>query len=63
MYINELFVHDRDIMMPYLLCLLNNIFNIGHFPEAWSESFVVPLHKKGNIHDVDYYGGITLIST
>ena len=42
--------------------LFNKIFETGHFPENWSEGYVVPLHKKGNIDKVDNYRGITLLS-
>jgi hypothetical protein len=31
------------------------------FPEAWSEGYVIPLHKKGD-KNVDKYRGITLLS-
>ena len=39
------------------------MFEKGHFPEVWSEGYVMPLHKKGNVNDVENYRGITLLST
>ena len=39
------------------------MFDIGYFPEAWSEGFIVPLHKKGDLDDPNNYRGITLLST
>ena len=34
-----------------------------YFPEKWSEGFIVPLHKKGDVENVNNYRGITLLST
>ena len=51
------------ILNPTLINLFNKIFEKGHFPEAWSEDYVIPLHKKGNVNDVENYRGITLLST
>ena len=39
------------------------MFQIGYFPEKWSEGFIVPLFKKGDINEVSNYRGITLLST
>ena len=62
MLINEFFVHGKCILAPTLCILFNKIFDKGHFPEEWSEGYIVPLHKKGSINDVDNYRGITLLS-
>jgi hypothetical protein len=62
-YINEFFIHGKHILLPFLLSLFNKIFTSGYFPESWSEGYVVPLHKKGNINDESNYRGITLLST
>ena len=34
----------------------------GHFPESWSEGYIMPLHKSGSIHCPENYRGITLLS-
>lgn len=49
--------------MPFILSLFNRIYELGYFPDSWSEGFVVPLHKKGSLNDVNNYRGITLLST
>ena len=36
---------------------------MGYFPENWSECFIVPIFKKGDINEVSNYRGITLLST
>ena len=36
---------------------------MGYFPEKWSEGFIVPIFKKGDINEVSNYRGITLLST
>ena len=42
--------------------LFNNIFESGIFPEEWSDGYIIPLHKKGSMSDVENYRGITLLS-
>ena len=50
-------------MIPVLLVLFNKIFEIGHFPEGWSEGYIIPLHKKSSINNPENYREITLLST
>ncbi len=50
-------------MLPVLTTLFNTTFNNGYFPASWSEGHIIPLHKKGNLNEVDNYRGITLLST
>ena len=49
-------------MVNYLYKLFNAIFEKGYFPSKWTEGFIVPLHKKGDINQVEHYRGITLLS-
>ena len=42
--------------------LFNKIFETGIFPDTWGDGFIVPLHKKGNVENVENYRGITLLS-
>ena len=60
--INELFVHGKDILVPYLTNLFNYSFESGIFPSAWTEGLLVPLHKKGNYNNAENFRGITLLS-
>lgn len=61
--INEFFIHGKDILLPTLVLLFNKIYDNGHFPEVWSDGYVIPLHKKGSVNEVENYRGITLLST
>ena len=61
--INEMFMHGKNILVPTLCNLFNKIFEIGKFPDDWSEGYVIPLHKKGDANEVENYRGITLLST
>ena len=63
MLINEFFMNGKNVLAPTLVNLFNKIFENGHFPDTWSEGFVIPLHKKGSINDAENYRGITLLST
>ena len=60
--INECFIHGKQVLVPVLCNLFNKIFESGHFPEEWSEGYIIPLHKKGNRDEVENYRGITLLS-
>lgn len=61
--INEFFIHGKHILAPTVCNLFNKIFEKGYFPEDWTEGYIIPLHKKGSINDVENYRGITLLST
>ena len=61
--LNEFFIHGKEILNSTLSILFNKLFEIGYFPKEWSEGFIIPLHKKGSINDVENYRGITLLST
>ncbi|MCG8045176.1 MAG: reverse transcriptase family protein [Candidatus Thiodiazotropha taylori] len=60
--LNEFLKHGSEILVAFIHRLFNHIFDLGYFPEAWSEGFIVPIHKKGDRNDVSNYRGITLLS-
>ena len=41
--------------------MFNRIFSTGEFPSKCSECIIVPIHKKGNVNDLEIYRGISLI--
>ena len=43
--------------------LFNALFEIGVFPESWTESFVLPLFKKDEVNNPNNYRGISLCDT
>ena len=46
-----------------MLCkLFKYIFDNNMYPEIWRKGIIVPVHKKGNLNDVNNYRGITLTS-
>ena len=59
---NEILKSSVSIIAPYLVNIFNTILESGDFPEAWCQSIITPLHKKGNFNDVNNYRGISLIS-
>ena len=63
LFLNELFIHGSDTLLPYLKALFNKIIDTGYFPDMWSDGYIVPLHKKGKTDDVKNFRGITLLST
>ena len=60
--LNEYFIICKDVLMPCLHLLFNNVFKSGYFPHAWSTGCIVPILKKGNANNTDNYRGITLVS-
>ena len=49
------------LICPILTKLFNKIMDSGEFPEAWGESILCPIFKKGNVNDPNNYRGISLI--
>ena len=42
--------------------IFNTIFDTGLFPDAWGDGFIVPLHKKASVENVENFRGITLLN-
>ena len=60
--INEFFKYGVNELINYLHVLLNKVFEMEYFPQKWSDSFLIPLHKKGSLNNVENYRGISLLS-
>ena len=60
--LNEFFIHGKDVLSPYLLKLFNTCLLNGYFPSIWSEGYIVPIPKSGDLNDPSNYRGITLLS-
>jgi hypothetical protein len=61
-FLNEFLIHGGPFIHNFLLKMFNKIFEIGYFPDTWSEGIIIPLHKSGSVSDVQNYRGITLLS-
>ena len=59
---SEMLSCSSGLILPYLTKLFNEIFSTGIYPFRWSESIVVPIYKRGNMHEVNNYRGISLTS-
>lgn len=55
-------VYGLYYLLPYFLRVFNKLFVTGQFPEAWTKSVLIPIHKKGNPNNTDNYRGIVLIN-
>ena len=58
----EFIKNADDILLPYLELLFNVILETGQFPSSWTIGIIIPIHKSGNINNVDNYRGINLLS-
>ena len=48
-------------VIPFLKQYLNGCY-AGYFPEFWSESIIVPIHKKWDAESPGNYRGVSLLS-
>ena len=58
----EMLKHANDVVIDSLVTLFNKLFDHGMFPQEWSKSIIVPIHKKGDVNQPDNYRGIALTS-
>lgn len=58
----EMLKGGHDVFVSFLTDLFNHVFSSGSFPEMWTKSIIVPIHKKGDMHCVDNYRGVSLLS-
>jgi hypothetical protein len=63
LFLNEFFKHGSHVLVSFFSKLFNSILDHGYYPDKWSDSFIVPIFKKGCIDDVCNYRGISLLST
>ena len=58
----ELFIDSSDLLCGPICKLLNFVFSSSSYPLSWTKGVIVPVPKKGDLSDVNNYGGITLTS-
>jgi hypothetical protein len=58
----EMLKCGSDFVVPFLTKLFNVVFDSGIYPTEWSKAIIVPIHKKGSLHDVDNYRGVSILS-
>ena len=51
----------KDVIL-FMTKLFNTNFDKGIYPSDWAKAIIVPIHKKGDIHLVDSYTGVSLFS-
>jgi len=48
---NELLKGSRDVIGPAIGLLFSKMIELSHFPNNWSMSLIVPIHKGGELND------------
>ena len=56
--LNEFFKYGINEMIFYLCKLFNTIFEKGYFLTKWTEGFIVPLHKKDILIELQIIGAL-----
>ena len=59
---NEMLKASGPVILPFLTRVLQLLFENGDFPDAWIDSLIVPIFKKGNPELCDNYRPISLTS-
>lgn len=59
---SSILIKCADAFALPLSLLFNTSINTGQFPDAWKDSFIVPLFKSGNKSDIANYRGIAKLS-
>lgn len=54
--------HNLHKLLPIIAQYLSNVMEFGIIPYEWKHSFIVPIPKKGEKHDISNYRGIALQS-
>jgi len=57
---SELFKCNATIVTKYLVCLCNDIFECGQFPDSLRENILSPMPKKCCMYDPNNYRAIAL---
>ncbi|MEW8544930.1 MAG: reverse transcriptase family protein, partial [Candidatus Thiodiazotropha sp.] len=60
--ISEIFKCSVDLITPFITKLFNTVFKSGLYPQSWTESYITPIFKKGDVDDTNNYRGIALIN-
>ena len=60
--LNEMIKACGALLLPVLNKLFNMILVSGHYPSAWCNSWLKPLHKGGDHTDPNRYRGISIIN-
>ena len=63
LFSNEFLKKGTNRLIKYMHDLFNKIFEMGYFPERWTEGHIIPIYKKGDKNEASNYRGITLLST
>ena len=58
--IGEMLRNSNELVINFFLKLFNTLFEKSIFPNAWTGSIILPLFKKGDVHDPTNYRGISL---
>ena len=56
----EFFKSVPELLLPFFVKIFNALFDRGVYPDQWTESIILPLHKKGDVNNPSNYRGISL---
>ncbi|GBP91608.1 LINE-1 retrotransposable element ORF2 protein [Eumeta japonica] len=59
---NEILRYSKEILLPVLTDMFNDITNTETIPQQWTKSHIILLYKKGDKYDIGNYRPISLMS-
>ncbi|KAA5557034.1 hypothetical protein F3G48_33075, partial [Pseudomonas aeruginosa] len=59
---NEILRNIKEILLPVLTGIFNDIMNTETIPQQWTEFLIILLYKKGDKYDIGNYRPISLMS-
>ena len=60
--VSEIFKTSADLLTPFITKLFRTVFQSGSYPQSWTESYITPIFKKGDVDNTNNYRGIALIN-
>ena len=53
--LGEILKHSKEKIIPFFVKLFNVLFENGIYPKEWTDSFILPIYKKGDINNPNNY--------
>ena len=59
---NECLIYGKNVLLLPIVNLFNRVLSSGVFPDTWNISYILFLHKNGDIYNCNNYRCLSLAS-